>query len=46
VRVDLSPLAGRKVALRLENRANGWSWEFAYWSDPKLEFTAQAVARK
>jgi putative membrane-bound dehydrogenase-like protein len=46
VRVDLSPFAGRKVALRLENRANGWSWEFAYWSDLKIETGSQSVVRK
>lgn len=32
VTVDLTPLAGQKVTLRLENAANGWSWEFGYWS--------------
>lgn len=29
--LDLSPFAGRTVDLQLENHANGWSWEFAYW---------------
>ncbi len=32
VTVDLTPYAGRKVKVRLENAANGWSWEFGYWS--------------
>ena len=35
--VDLSPLAGKKVALRLENAANNWSWETGYWSDLELK---------
>jgi len=29
--VDLTPFAGKSVNLELQNRANGWSWEFAYW---------------
>ncbi len=29
--VDLSPFAGKSLNLELLNRANGWSWEFAYW---------------
>lgn len=33
VRADLSPWAGKKVAVRLENAATGWAWEFGYWSD-------------
>lgn len=32
-RVDLSAFAGRKVALRLENAANNWDWEYGLWSD-------------
>jgi len=35
--VDLTALAGKKVALRLENAANGWSWETGYWSDLELK---------
>jgi putative membrane-bound dehydrogenase-like protein len=31
VAVDLTALAGRTVRLELQNRANGWSWEFGYW---------------
>ena len=30
-RLNLAPHAGRKVVLRAENCANGWSWEFGYW---------------
>jgi hypothetical protein len=37
VKVDLSEFAGKKVALRLENAANNWNWEFGYWSDLKLQ---------
>lgn len=36
VQVDLSEFAGKKVAVRLENAANDWNWEFGYWSDLKL----------
>ncbi len=36
VAVDLSAFAGRKVALRLENAANDWSWEFGYWADLEI----------
>ena len=35
--VDLSPHAGKEITIRLEGAANGWSWEFGYWSDLKLE---------
>jgi len=31
VTVDLTPLAGQEVELELENRANGWDYEFGYW---------------
>lgn len=34
--VDLSSLAGKKVALRLENAANGWEWEHGHWSDIQI----------
>ncbi len=37
VRIDLSEFAGRKVAVRLENCANDWAWEFGYWSDLQLQ---------
>jgi len=33
VKVDLTPFAGKKVALRLENFANDWMYEFGYWGD-------------
>ncbi|WP_422931630.1 PVC-type heme-binding CxxCH protein [Singulisphaera sp. PoT] len=31
VAIDLTPFAGKTINLELENRASGWSWEFAYW---------------
>lgn len=34
--VDLSAYAGKSVQLDLENRANNWSWEFAYWNRVEL----------
>ncbi len=37
--VDLSSFAGQKIVLRLENCANDWSWEFAYWSDLDVKTT-------
>ena len=37
--VDLSPFAGRAIGLRLENAPNDWSYEFAYWSDVKVNTT-------
>ena len=39
VRIDLSQYAGKKVKLRLENAANGWSNEFAHWADIKIVAT-------
>jgi hypothetical protein len=35
--VDLTPYAGRKVTLRVENFPNDWSWEHGYWSDFAVE---------
>ncbi len=45
VTVDLTPLAGQKVTLRLENAANGWSWEFGYWSIIEVKSERVAAAR-
>jgi len=45
VTVDLTPLAGQKVTLRLENAANGWSWEFGYWSAIELKSERVSAAR-
>lgn len=36
IRIDLSAFAGKRVVVRLENAANEWNSEFAYWSDLKL----------
>jgi len=45
VTVDLTPLAGQKVTLRLENAANGWSWEFGYWSAIEMKSESITAAR-
>ena len=45
VTVDLTPLAGQKVTLRLENAANGWSWEFGYWSTIEVKSERVTAAR-
>jgi hypothetical protein len=45
VTVDLTPLAGQKVTLRLENAANGWSWEFGYWSALEVKSERVTAAR-
>jgi putative membrane-bound dehydrogenase-like protein len=34
--IDLSAYAGKKVKLELENRANDWNNEWAYWNEIKL----------
>ncbi|HVR83364.1 MAG TPA: hypothetical protein VMU54_03575 [Planctomycetota bacterium] len=31
--IDLTPYAGKKIALRLEDFPNDWNFEHAYWSD-------------
>jgi putative membrane-bound dehydrogenase-like protein len=31
VEVDLTPLAGKDVKLEVQNAANDWSWEHAFW---------------
>jgi putative membrane-bound dehydrogenase-like protein len=45
VEVDLSRFAGRTVAVRLENRANDWAWEFGYWSELRLDLEPLSAAR-
>ena len=37
VEADLTAFAGRSVLLELENRANGWNWEFGYWGKVEVE---------
>lgn len=44
IEIDLAAFAGKQVDLRLENHANDWSWEFAYWSDIRLQTAKQARA--
>ena len=36
ISVDLTPYAGQKAGLRLENAPNGWSWEAGYWTVPAI----------
>jgi hypothetical protein len=36
VQVDLTEFAGRQVKLSLENRANDWFCEWAYWNQIKI----------
>lgn len=36
VKVDLSKYAGKQVRVTIENRANNWHNEWAYWNDVKL----------
>ncbi|NNJ26374.1 PVC-type heme-binding CxxCH protein [Alienimonas chondri] len=36
VSVDLSGFAGRRIDLDVENRANGWSNEWAYWNGVEI----------
>ena len=38
--IDLTPFAGKEVEIRLENGANGWSYEFGYWG--KVEIVTDA----
>jgi len=45
VTVDLTPLAGQKVTLRLENAATGWSWEFAHWAGIEVKSERVTAAR-
>ncbi len=39
IKVDLTPFAGQTITLRLENAANGWSWEFGYWHKITIQTT-------
>ena len=34
--VDLTPYAGRRISLQLENSPNNWSFEHAYWNSIKV----------
>ncbi len=44
ISIDLKPFAGQSVALRLENAANDWNFEFGYWAG--LELTAGRTAAR
>jgi hypothetical protein len=37
-KVDLTLYAGKRIAIRLENVANNWEWEHAYWHDLKISY--------
>lgn len=45
VTVDLKEFAGTTARVRLENAANGWAWEFGYWSDITIKPSTQRAAR-
>ena len=45
VTVDLTSLAGQKILLRLENAANGWSFEFAHWAGLEVKSERVTAAR-
>ncbi len=34
--IDLTRFAGKHLDLEIENRANDWSWEFAFWGSIKV----------
>ena len=36
VHVDLSDYAGKKIQLSIENKANNWMCEWAYWHNVKI----------
>ena len=33
VELNLTPYAGKRTVIRLENAATDWAWEFGYWAD-------------
>lgn len=35
--IDLSKFAGKRIQLTLENRANNWQNEWAYWNEVRIE---------
>jgi hypothetical protein len=37
VTADLREYAGKEATIRVEGAANGWSYEFGYWGELKLE---------
>ena len=34
---DLTPFAGNKVNIALENKASGWAWEAGYWAELEIK---------
>jgi hypothetical protein len=46
VNIDLSPYAGQKVTVRLENWANDWAWEYGYWNQIELRTTQLTAVAK
>jgi putative heme-binding domain-containing protein len=44
VTVDLTRFAGKEVVMRLENAANDWNYEFAYWSALELDLRTRTAA--
>ncbi len=44
IEVDVTPFAGKTIALKLENAANDWNFEFAYWAE--IEFTSTAATAR
>lgn len=45
VTVDLKEFAGTTARVRLENAANGWAFEFGYWSDLSLVTETRRAAK-
>lgn len=37
IEISLEPYKGKSVEISLENHPNGWSWEFSYWSNIRVE---------
>jgi hypothetical protein len=46
VQFDLTPYAGRKTVIRLENCALGAQQPFAYWSDLQINSGSVLEARR
>ncbi|MDX1953418.1 MAG: PmoA family protein, partial [Verrucomicrobiota bacterium] len=44
IELDLTPFAGKKIPLRLENAADDWYFEFGFWNDLKIETTEISTA--
>ena len=44
--LDLAPFAGQSVSLSLENHPSGWSNEFGYWQNIRVEVPSPAASPK